>query len=154
VCSHSAQNGKKVLVMVKKRPYEPPSSFAIANGPGTRSLPPLMNWTKLTDLAQLDTIDVASHAKPILIFKHSTRCSISSTALARMERGWPPLQDADHTPYYLDLLAHRPISNMIAERYDLEHESPQVLVIRHGKCVYSASHLAITPQEVVQALAA
>ncbi len=113
-----------------------------------------MNWTKLTDLAQLDHIDAASTAKPILIFKHSTRCSISSTALSRMERGWTPELMASHTVYYLDLLAHRPISNLIAQRYDVEHESPQVLVIRDGKCVYTASHLAIMPQEVAVALAA
>ncbi len=120
----------------------------------TRSLPTIMNWTKLTDHAQLDTIDAASTAKPILIFKHSTRCSISSTALARMERGWTPELSATHTVYYLDLLAHRHLSNTISQRYELEHESPQVLVIREGKCVYSVSHLAITPQEVAQALAA
>jgi bacillithiol system protein YtxJ len=113
-----------------------------------------MNWTKLTDLAQLDTIDAASNTKPILIFKHSTRCSISSTALARMERGWTPELSAHHTAYYLDLLAHRSISNTIAQRYDLQHESPQVLVIRDGTCVYSASHLAITPQDVAEALVA
>lgn len=112
-----------------------------------------MNWTKLTELAQLDTIDAASHTKPILIFKHSTRCSISSTALARMERGWTSDLNAGHTVYYLDLLAYRSISNMIAERYALEHESPQVLVIRDGQCVYSASHLTITPQDVAGALA-
>ncbi len=119
-----------------------------------RPLPPLMNWTELTDLAQLDTLDTASRAKPVLIFKHSTRCSISSTALARMERGWAADMNAGHAMYYLDLLRHRALSNTIAERYDLDHESPQVLVISQGKCVYSASHLAITHQDVAHALAA
>ncbi len=117
-------------------------------------LPPHMNWTKLTDVAQLDAIDAASRVKPILIFKHSTRCSISSTALARMERGWAADMNAGHATYYLDLLRHRTLSNSIAERYGLEHESPQVLVISQGKCVYSASHLAITHQDVAHALAA
>jgi bacillithiol system protein YtxJ len=87
----------------------------------------------------------------VLIFKHSTRCSISSTALNRLERAWRP-EDAGHAVWYLDLLRYRPISNAIAERYGIQHESPQVLVIRAGRCVYDASHTAITHAEVVRQL--
>ncbi len=110
-----------------------------------------MNWTPLTDLAHLDAIDAASHEAPVLIFKHSTRCSISSTALHRLERGWRP-EDEGHAVWYLDLLRYRPVSNAIAERYGVQHESPQVLVIRDGRCVYDASHTAITHASVAERL--
>ena len=76
-----------------------------------------MNWNQLTTAQQLDEIIETSAEKPVVIFKHSTRCSISSTALSRLERAW----DADQTPaFYLDLIAYRPISGLIAEKFDVE----------------------------------
>jgi len=112
-----------------------------------------MNWHPLTDLAQLDAIDAASAERPILIFKHSTRCNISSAALSRLERAWTAADDAQHVTYHLDLLRHRDVSNAIAERYGVEHASPQVLVIRNGKCVYDESHFGIGYAEVTAQLA-
>lgn len=104
-----------------------------------------MNWIPLTTEAQLDEIVQLSDTKPTLIFKHSTRCSISSTALSRLERAW----DADESPaYYLDLITYRPISGAIAEKFAVEHQSPQVLVIKQGKCTYSATHWDIAMDEI------
>ncbi len=102
-----------------------------------------MEWTSLTQLDQLDAIDQASREFPVLVFKHSTRCSISSTALDRLKRAWGP---EDAVIHLLDLLRHRDISDAIAARYGVRHESPQLLVIRHGKCVHHSSHLAITAE--------
>ena len=113
-----------------------------------------MNWKPLNTPAQLDEIDAASQNKPVLIFKHSTRCNISATALSRLERSWKPADDTAHTVYQLDLLAHRDISDAIAKRYGVEHESPQTLVIRNGKCVQVATHLGITYEDTVASLAA
>jgi bacillithiol system protein YtxJ len=101
-----------------------------------------MNWNKLTDAGQLETIKAESTGQPVLIFKHSTTCSISAMALNRMERNW---KDAvGIKPYYLDLLANRPISGKIAQEFGVGHESPQVLLIRNGACVYDASHMGIS----------
>ena len=111
-----------------------------------------MNWQPLTDLAQLDTIDAASAERPILLFKHSTRCNISSAALFRLDRAWTTADDARHTAYHLDLLRHRAVSDAIAQRYGVEHASPQVLVIRHGRCVYHGSHFGINYADVMQAM--
>ena len=108
-----------------------------------------MNWNPLTELAQLDIIDTESQTNLVMILKHSTRCSISSAALSRLERKW---QDSDNTklkPYYLDLLAHRDISNAIAERYKIEHQSPQTLVIKDGKCVFSQTHMSISYEDML-----
>ena len=113
-----------------------------------------MNWIPLTDRDQLDAIDQASKEKPILIMKHSTRCSISSAALGRLERAWTTDDDAHHTTYFLDLLRYRPLSNAIAERYGVEHESPQTLVIRNGKCVHVETHFGISYADTVAVLEA
>lgn len=102
-----------------------------------------MNWIPLTELDQLEAIDNASALKPVLIFKHSTRCSISRAALGRLERAWTADNDAAHSIYFLDLLRYRPLSNAIADRYGIEHESPQTLVISNGKCIQVDAHLGI-----------
>ncbi len=80
----------------------------------------------------------------MLIFKHSTRCSISATAKARMERNWKQEEVADIAPYYLDLIANRSLSNQVASYFDVQHQSPQVLLISKGACVYDASHFDIS----------
>lgn len=112
-----------------------------------------MRWTPLTTLEQLDAVDRASQEHPVLLFKHSTRCSISSAALGRLERAWTSADDERYDARYLDLLQYRDLSNAIAERYGVEHESPQVLVVRNGKCTYHTSHLGISYAGVVEALA-
>lgn len=104
-----------------------------------------MNWNQLTTEQQLDELIQTSSEKPIVIFKHSTRCSISTTALSRLERAW----DSEQTSaFYLDLIAYRPISGMIAEKFDIEHQSPQVLVIDNGKCTYTATHWDISMEDL------
>lgn len=112
-----------------------------------------MQWTTLTDIARLDAIDQASMEAPVLIFKHSTRCNISSAALARLERSWTTINDQAHVAYHLDLIRHRDVSNAIAGHYGIEHASPQVLVIHKGKCVYTESHFGITYAAVIAQLA-
>ncbi|MFW0736076.1 bacillithiol system redox-active protein YtxJ [Flavobacterium sp.] len=97
-----------------------------------------VNWTELTDIAQLMEIETLSNAKPVVIFKHSTRCSISRMALKQFEREFDLEDTVD--AYFLDLIAHRDISNEIASRFNVYHESPQLILIRNGKAVYDVSH--------------
>jgi monothiol bacilliredoxin len=99
-----------------------------------------MNWNKLEDASQLDVINEESKSVKVMILKHSTRCSISSMALNRIESNWKDSDSKHVKPYYLDLIAHRDISNLIAQQYGVEHQSPQVLIISNGKCIYNASH--------------
>lgn len=106
-----------------------------------------MNWIPLTDEAQLDTIIEESKTQPVAIFKHSTRCSISSMALDRMEREEAP---ASVKFYYLDLLTYRPISSKIAELFNVHHESPQLLLIKNGECTYEESHNGIRMDELAE----
>ena len=106
-----------------------------------------MNWHPLTELSQIDHLLEESQQQAVVVFKHSTRCSISSTALSRLERQWN-LADSQVKAYFLDLIRHRNISNRLAEVFDVVHESPQLLFIHKGKCAYHSSHLAIDAQEV------
>ena len=106
-----------------------------------------MNWIDLNTEAQLNDVKDLSNDKPQLIFKHSTTCSISGVAKNRLERGTAP-EGIDF--YFLDLLKHRDISKKIAEAFDVSHESPQVLLIKNGKCVYDESHSGITMAEIVE----
>ncbi len=106
-----------------------------------------MNWINLTDTAQLENIKKESYTQPQVIFKHSTRCSISSMAKSRLER-----TDAPNGVnfYYLYLIAHRDVSNKIVEDFFVEHESPQVLLIRNGECIYDESHSGINMDEIAE----
>ena len=97
-----------------------------------------VNWTELTDIAQLLEVTAISNEKPVVIFKHSTRCSISRMALKQFERDYDLNEVVD--AYFLDLIAHRDISNEIASRFNVYHESPQLILIRDGKAVYDVSH--------------
>jgi bacillithiol system protein YtxJ len=97
-----------------------------------------INWIPLIDLGQLDEIVTVSNEKPTVIFKHSTRCSISRFALKQFEKEFD-LEDKVDT-YFLDLLENRNISNAIAARFNVYHQSPQLLLIVGGKSVYDVSH--------------
>lgn len=106
-----------------------------------------MNWINLEAEQQLAAIKTLSYSKPQLIFKHSTRCSISVMAKNRLDRE-PATNLIDS--YYLDLLSHRDISNKIAESFGVVHESPQVLLIKNGECTYEESHTGINMTEILE----
>lgn len=100
------------------------------------------DWPLLNSTDVFQTIIENSKTGAIGIFKHSTRCSISSMALSRVA-GKHNIGENLPT-YYLDVLQSREISNLVADTFSVKHESPQFLIIHGGKCVYSASHTAIT----------
>lgn len=102
-----------------------------------------MNWNYLEHPDQLDQIINESADATILIFKHSTRCNISRATLDRLERNWKTAEVPNVKPYFLDLLSYRSISNTIADQFQVEHQSPQILMIRKGKSVYDNSHYGI-----------
>jgi bacillithiol system protein YtxJ len=110
-----------------------------------------MDWIELTRESQLADIKEQSINKPQLIFKHSTRCGISGVAKNRLERSAPP-GNVDF--YFLDLISNRGISNMIAREFSVFHESPQVLLIKNGECIYDESHSGINMNEIVEQAAA
>ena len=106
-----------------------------------------IDWNDLTDLRQLDEIIEESESTPVIIFKHSTRCSISRMALKNFEREYN-IEIGNAKPYFLDLLEHRNISNEIALRFEVVHQSPQLILIKNGKAVYTTSHSDIDAVEL------
>ncbi|WP_303309942.1 bacillithiol system redox-active protein YtxJ [Hymenobacter sp. BT730] len=106
------------------------------------------SWIQLTQPEQLVDIVRESEDQTILIFKHSTTCSISAAAKSRLERQWADAGLSNVKLYYLDLLRYRPISNEIAEKFGVRHESPQLLLIQQGECRYDASHMGIRLSDV------
>ena len=109
-----------------------------------------MNWEKLTSVEQLQELKSVSNSTPVLIFKHSTRCSISATTLGKFERHWDDAKAKGVKPYFLDLLAARPVSNQVESEFSIEHQSPQALLIKNGKCVYDSSHMAISFEDMIR----
>lgn len=111
-----------------------------------------MNWTELRSEDQIKQISEESKTQPVLIFKHSTRCSISGAALNRLERNWDDKKAAPVKAYFLDLLSHRNVSQYIADYFHVTHESPQMLLIHQGQPTLVRSHLDIRFDEILEAL--
>ncbi len=108
-------------------------------------------WKVLNSLEQLEELKQSSFHKPVVIFKHSTRCGISAHAKYRLENDWG-FSDADMDFYYLDLIAHRPVSNKITEAFQVVHQSPQIILLRNGQSVFDTSHHMISVPVLRQAL--
>ena len=104
-------------------------------------------WIALTTENQLREAINLSSEKPVLFFKHSTRCSISSMALSRFEENWKNETEICSI-YFLDLIAFRSLSNLVAELTHVEHQSPQVIVLSNNEVIYSASHSEIDAKEI------
>ena len=111
-----------------------------------------MQWIQLTSEQQLSELISKSESRPQVIFKHSTRCSISAVAMQRLQKSEKP---SEMDFYFLDLIAYRSLSNLVAQKFGVTHESPQVLIIKNGQSVYDESHLSISMDEIIdQATAA
>lgn len=106
-----------------------------------------VQWIDLTTVEQLTESLSKSKDKPQLLFKHSTRCSISSMAKARFEREWS-LTPEQCDVYYLDLIIYRSISNQIEEDLNVVHQSPQAILVINGKVAYHSSHNMIEADEI------
>ena len=106
-----------------------------------------INWIHLTSKEQIAEIKERSKSVPQLIFKHSTRCGTSALAKGRLDKNaTPPGIDF----YYLDVIGDRGISNLVSEEFNVYHESPQVLLIKDGKCVYDESHIGIRFEDIMK----
>jgi bacillithiol system protein YtxJ len=106
-----------------------------------------MDWISLNKAEQIEQLVADSKTVPQVIFKHSTRCGTSAMVLSRLERS-KELPAAKY--YFLDLLSNRQLSNLVADRFKVEHESPQLLLIRNGECVYEESHMGISVEDLTE----
>jgi bacillithiol system protein YtxJ len=104
-------------------------------------------WIQLTEMGTLDEIVETSKKQTVAILKHSTSCGISRMVLRQFEQSYD-LKDEQIKLYFLDLIAYRDISNKIASRFNVPHQSPQLLVIVDGKVVFDASHSSIQSEKL------
>ena len=110
-----------------------------------------MNWIALTSLDQLEEMTTISKENPVLIFKHSTRCSTSRITFDRLHRNHKPGELEGVRKYFLDLISYRDVSTAIAQKFEVVHESPQAILIKNGKAVYTASHFEIDYSSIKEA---
>ena len=108
-----------------------------------------MNWNFLVHPEQLDLIDEQSQEKCVMIYKHSTRCHICTGVQDNFENKWNNKTSELIIPYILDLLGYRELSNQIEKKYKVRHQSPQVLIVRNGVCIFHRSQISIRPDEIL-----
>lgn len=108
-----------------------------------------MNWIALDSHEVLESALSESKTGLAVFFKHSTTCPVSAAAKRRLEKEWGKF-NSNQPVYYLDLLAHRSISNQIAEETTVMHQSPQLIVVQNGEVVYHASHLSISAEKAAK----
>lgn len=101
-------------------------------------------WQRITSLEELEAAIEKSQEKYVVLFKHSTRCIISKTVLRNFEKEVQNNHPHDFEFYYLDLLNYRNISNAIAEKLEVTHQSPQIIVLKNKEAIYNASHESIS----------
>ena len=110
-----------------------------------------VNWIPLNSLDQIKTIKALSKSETILIFKHSTRCGISSMVIKRFENLFE-ISMKNVKVFYLDLLSFRSISDEVGDSFNVQHQSPQLLIIRNEVAVKDASHHDITSVNIKEFL--
>ncbi len=111
-----------------------------------------MNWKSINTIQDLEEAKAASNHRPVVIFKHSTRCSISNMVLNRMERSWNQAEMEGIEACFLDLIQNRQLSQAVAQEFQVHHESPQLLLIKDEKCIYHTSHMGISYQALKEQL--
>ena len=109
-----------------------------------------MEFQTLNSIEQLNEIDLKSNSKIQAIYKHSTQCGVSMMANRTLSKELKEISGNTMDVYYLDLIRYRDLSNTISMRYKVEHESPQILIIKEGKCIYNASHSDVSLQKALQ----
>jgi bacillithiol system protein YtxJ len=109
-----------------------------------------MKWISMESLADIEDAITRSSSQPVIIFKHSRLCSLSSMVLNALEGDWNEMEVGEVATYFLDLIAFRQVSNAVASKLEVTHQSPQLLVLQDGKCIHHSSHLSITYSSILQ----
>jgi len=108
-----------------------------------------MEFKPLQTAEQLEKISSSDVSN--IIFKHNTTCPISRSVKRKLEED-EDLVPSETPAFILDLNSHRDISDAVAANFEVEHESPQLLLVKNGKCLYNQSLYNISPEETAQAI--
>ena len=110
-----------------------------------------LDWIDIETMGQLDSAVSRSFSIPVLIYKHSTRCGLRNIVRSRLEKSWENAP-IDVECYFVDLIANRPISDAIENLFMVPHQSPQVLLLIDGNCVFHSSHMGVNYQAIKHAV--
>ncbi len=110
-----------------------------------------MNWINIKNTEQITAIATQSKTTPCLIFKHSMTCNMSAMAKFRLEEDWN-FNENELIPYFVDILQFKKVSNEISDYFQEYHQSPQILIIKDGYCIYEESHLDISVEDIQENL--
>lgn len=103
------------------------------------------SFFKINNRETLDKLITDSKSEPVVIFKHSNSCGISSAAYREMEK-------LENQVNLLEVQSARDVSRQLADLTGIPHETPQVIVLKDGKAVWNASHFEVKAGAVMQAL--
>jgi bacillithiol system protein YtxJ len=113
---------------------------------------PMKNLTPLQDVQSLDAAIAESRVRPVLLFKHSRHCGVSCEALDELNSHIEAQTQSSVAYKVITVQTHRPVSDAVAQRLGLRHETPQAILLRDGKVIWNASHFRITATQLDQAL--
>ena len=111
-----------------------------------------INWIKLESEKDINELKSLSKSKICMIFKYSTRCGSSAVALDRLERSWDRTEMSEVQPFFLDLITYRNLSNLVAQEFDVLHESPQIILIENSSSVFDTSHFSINYNNILSSV--
>ena len=123
-------------------------------------MPRLLTWsdmeralTPISGIDELERMLAESRTRPLLLFKHSYTCGVSAEALDEV---YAHIEEQARGVRYamVTVQTHRDVSNAIAERLGIRHETPQAILVRNGRAVWNASHFRVTASEVDRAIQA
>ena len=112
----------------------------------------MKNLTPLNDVQSLDAAIAESRERPVLLFKHSRYCGVSCEALDELQSHIDAQTKSSVAYKVITVQTHRPVSDAVAQRLGLRHETPQAILLRDGKVIWNASHFRITATQLEQAL--
>jgi bacillithiol system protein YtxJ len=114
-----------------------------------------LGLTTLQGIHELDEALDKSHQRPLLLFKHSHSCGISAEALDELRSHIDTHVHTEAVEYAMvTVQTHRDLSNKIAERLGVRHETPQAILVRGGRAVWSASHFRVNADELKKVVSA
>lgn len=111
----------------------------------------MIDWKALDSEEKVAEVIHLSDSKPQIILKHSISCPTSAMVKSRFDRS-PVVENADY--YLLDLWNYRAVSDFVAQKFGVRHESPQILIIHRGQCIYHESHYGIVVEKIATSIAA
>ncbi|MFT6148263.1 MAG: bacillithiol system protein YtxJ [Saprospiraceae bacterium] len=110
-----------------------------------------MNWIEITTLEQLDRISEISKSTPCVIYKHNTQCNTSEMMKYVLESDWK-FKNNEVQPFILDIFQYASIAIAVEDKFQVHHQSPQVLLIKSEECTYDADNMEISVEELIECL--